>query len=420
MNSADLFSRAKKVIPGGVNSPVRAFNAVGGDPVYVLKASGARMTTADGVELIDFCGSWGPLILGHAREEIVKAISDAASDGTSFGVNTPSEVQFAEMLCDAIPYMEQVRLVSSGTEDVMTALRLARGVTGRNKILKFEGGYHGHSDSLLVAAGSGLLSAGIASSAGIPESVANDTLIAPYNDCEALTSIVQAHSADLAAIIVEPIAGNMGLVPASDEFLAKLRELTSQVGAMLIFDEVISGFRLAATTFGSTSGVIPDITCLGKIIGGGMPIGAVGATERIMNSLAPVGDVYQAGTLSGNPVAVAAGMAMLTILKDSNPYRELARKGGLIKTALDAAGGSCGMHCAQLGGMFTPFFRQEPVENLSDAKQCDTTKHAAFFHAMLKRGFYLPPSQFEVAFVSAAHTDEDIDLFIDAAKESLS
>lgn len=419
MTSKELFKRALKVIPGGVNSPVRAFNAVGGDPVYVARGAGSRIETADGRELIDFCGSWGPLILGHAREEVVKAICDAASKGTSFGINTAAEVEFAEFLCDAIPTMEQVRLVSSGTEAVMTALRIARGVTGRNKILKFEGGYHGHSDSLLVAAGSGLLSAGTASSAGVPASVAADTLTAPYNDCEALMSIVHTYGADLAAIIVEPVAGNMGLVPASGAFLKSLRNLTSECGALLIFDEVISGFRLAPTTYGKMCGITPDLTCLGKIIGGGMPIGAVGGTEDIMSSLAPVGNVYQAGTLSGNPVAVAAGMATLKILRDENPYPDLEQRGVRLSNTLNELGRNIPMHCPQMGGMFTPFFRNGSVRNLSDAKKSNTRQHAAFFHAMLGKGFYLPPSQFEVAFISSAHTDADIDLFLQAAKAAL-
>ncbi len=415
MNSKELFARACKVIPGGVNSPVRAFNSVGGDPVYIVKGNGSRMQTADGVELIDFCGSWGPLPLGHARPEVVEAIKQAASDGTSFGTNTPREVEFAELICELVPYIDMVRLVSSGTEAVMTALRLARGYTGRNKILKFEGGYHGHTDCLLVSAGSGLLTAGISSSAGVPDSMTADIFVAPYNDIDAVRQIVSENANDLAAIIMEPVAGNMGLVPSKPGFLEELRQISDDCGALLIFDEVINGFRLGPTTYGNMCDVTPDLTTLGKIIGGGMPIGALGGRKDIMESLAPLGAVYQAGTLSGNPVAVAAGMTTLKILRDENPYPEMARLG---KKLADSVNSHCAeknidMHIAQLGGVFTPFFRKEEIKNLEDAKCCDTKQHAKFFHSMLKSGIYLPPSQFEAAFVSAAHTEEDINIFVE-------
>lgn len=421
MDSKELFNRACKVIPGGVNSPVRAFNSVGGDPVYVLKGSGSRIITAEGNELTDYCGSWGPLPLGHARPEVVEAITQAASDGTSFGINTPREVEFAELLCDMVPYMDMVRLVSSGTEAVMTALRLARGFTGRTKIIKFEGGYHGHTDSMLVSAGSGLLTGGISSSAGVPDSMTSDIFVAPYNDIDAVREIVSAHSHDLAAIILEPVAGNMGLVPAQPGFLEELRKLTEDSGSLLIFDEVISGFRLAPTTYGATRGITPDLTTLGKIIGGGMPIGALGGRRDIMESLAPVGSVYQAGTLSGNPVAVAAGMTSLKLLKEEDPYPEMARLGEKLATAVNenCKEKALNMHIAQLGGMFTPFFSKTDVASMTDAKSCDTERHAQFFHAMLKKGIYLPPSQFEVAFISAAHTEEDVDTFIDDAISAL-
>ena len=421
MKSKDLFQRATKVIPGGVNSPVRAFNSVGGDPVYVEKGSGSRMWTVDGDELVDFCGSWGPLILGHARPEVVEAVCRAAESGSSFGINTEREVVFAELLCEMVPYMDMVRLVSSGTEAVMTALRLARGYTGRQKILKFNGCYHGHADYLLVAAGSGLLTGGITSSAGVSPAAVAEVLVPPYNDIEAVRQIVAEHGGDLAAIIVEPVGGNMGLVPPAPGFLQGLREAADACGAVLIFDEVITGFRLGPTTYGALCGVTPDLTCLGKIIGGGMPIGGFGGKADIMRSLAPLGAVYQAGTLSGNPVAVAAGQATLELLRAENPYPALAGLGGRLAAGVAAAAQAKGvaMYCANLGGMFTPFFSAGPVTDLDTAKLSDTEAHAAFFHGMLDRGFYLPPSQFEVGFVSAAHTVEDIDAFINAAAEAL-
>ena len=420
MGSHELFERAKRVIPRGVNSPVRAFNAVGGEPVYVVAGSGARITTADGRELTDYCCSWGPLILGHARPEVVEAVQRAAAAGTSFGTNTPAEVEFAECLCEGIPSLEMVRLVSSGTEAVMTALRLARGFTGRQKIVKFEGGYHGHTDCLLVSAGSGLLTGGRASSAGVSPQVAAEVFVAPYNDSDAVREIIRAHGGDVAAIIVEPVAGNMGLVPPAPGFLEGLREAADACGALLIFDEVITGFRLAPTTYGALCGVLPDLTCLGKIIGGGLPIGAVGGRAEVMRSLAPLGPVYQAGTLSGNPVAVAAGLAALKLLTEEAPYPRLEQLGERLAGGLNAAAREHGipMHCAQLGSMFTPFFCAGPVSDLTGAMRCDTAAHAAFFHHMLERGIYLPPSQFEVGFISAAHAEADIDAFTAAAGEA--
>ena len=421
MKSKQLFERARQVIPGGVNSPVRAFNAVGGDPVYVAKGNGSRMWTVDGRELVDFCSSWGPLLFGHAREEVVEAVCRAAAGGMSFGINTEREVEFAECLCERVPGMDMVRLVSSGTEATMTALRLARGFTGRRKIVKFDGCYHGHADYLLVSAGSGLLTGGITSSAGVSPSAAAEVLVCPYNDVNAARRIMDEQGDDIAAVIVEPVAGNMGLAPPAEGFLQGLRAAADAAGALLILDEVITGFRLAPTTYGALCGVTPDLTCLGKIIGGGMPIGAVGGRREVMSSLAPLGDVYQAGTLSGNPVAVAAGLATMALIRSEDPYARLKELGERLAAGVNAAAREKGvaLHCASLGGMFTPFFTADPVTDLASAKQCDTAAHAAFFHAMLERGCYLPPSQFEVGFVSAAHSTEDIDRFTSAARDAL-
>jgi glutamate-1-semialdehyde 2,1-aminomutase len=412
VDSKKLFQRALAKIPGGVNSPVRSFNAVGGEPVYVTKGKGARITTVEGLELVDFCGSWGPLILGHAREEVVEAACAAARDGMTFGINTPREVEFAELLCAQVPSMEQVRLVNSGTEAVMSALRLARGFTGRRRIIKFAGGYHGHSDGLLVGAGSGLLTGGISSSAGVYVNE-GDVFLPQYNDKEAVSRIVGEYGGELAAVLVEPVAGNMGLVLPDAGFLEHLRAEADRCGALLIFDEVITGFRFGPTSYGALAGVVPDLTCLGKIIGGGMPLAAFGGRRGVMQRLAPVGDVYQAGTLSGNPVAVAAGMKTLELLIQENPYPRLS---GLGKKLAESFRG-LELFVPQLGGVFTPFFRRGPVRNLDDAKTCDTAAYAAFFRGMLERGFYLPPAQFEAAFISAAHTDADIGVFIAAVKE---
>ena len=421
MNSAQLFDRARKVIPGGVNSPVRAFNSVGGTPVFVESARGTVLTTVEGTQLTDYCCSWGPLILGHAHPEVVKAVTAAASRGTSYGISTRAEVEFAELLCECIPAMDQVRLVSSGTEAVMTALRIARGATGRKMILKFAGCYHGHSDSLLVSAGSGLLTRGAASSAGVSEAVAADTLVAPYNDLDAVGELIDVYGGDLAAIIVEPIAGNMGLTPPAAGFLAGLRKLADKSGAALIFDEVITGFRLGPTTYGEIAGVVPDLTCLGKIIGGGLPIGGVGGRSGWMQTLSPCGDVYQAGTLSGNPVAVAAGMKTVEILRRDNPYAGLEKMASTLARGVNEVCGELGAsaHCAQMGSMFTTFFRPRPVRDLVAAQESDTETFARFFHGMLERGIYLSPSQFELGFVSTAHTDADIDQFVTAAADTL-
>jgi glutamate-1-semialdehyde 2,1-aminomutase len=404
-----------------VNSPVRAFNSVGGEPLYVVSGKGARIKTVEGAELVDFCGSWGPLIMGHAHPVVIEAICRAAAEGTSFGINTPREVEFAETLCALVPSMKMVRAMSSGTEATMTAIRLARGFTGRRKILKFDGGYHGHADCLLVSAGSGLLTGGITSSAGVSATVAAEMLVPSYNDLAAVDEIVRTQGDEIAAIIVEPVAGNMGLIPPAPGFLQGLRKAADRCGALLIFDEVITGFRLGPTTYGMMCGVTPDLTCLGKIIGGGMPVGAVGGREDVMQKLAPLGPVYQAGTLSGNPVALAAGLATLALLKKDNPYPRMEKLGRRLTEGLNAIARerSLTFHCAGLGGLFTPFFMREAPTDLATVKQCDAKAYATFFRGMLKGGCYLPPSQFEVGFVSAAHTEADIDFFLKAARNAL-
>ncbi len=400
-------------MPGGVNSPVRCWQSVGGAPLLIASGNGTELAAVDGSRYLDFCGSWGPLILGHAHPEVVEAVQRTAAEGLTFGATTVQEIEFAELLLECIPYVDQVRLVNSGTEAVMTALRLARGVTGRTRILKFDGCYHGHSDAVLVSAGSGLLTGGRASSDGISADTARQTLVAPFNDLDRVADVMAAKGDDIAAIIVEPVAGNMGLIPPADGFLEGLRELSTKHGALLIFDEVITGFRLGPTTFGAIHGVTPDITCLGKIIGGGMPIGAIAGPRRIMEHLAPVGAVYQAGTLSGNPIAVAAGLATLRILHESDPYADICRRATAMSVRLNSHFENADLNawCAQLGGMFTIFFTRPPVHNLQQAKTSDTTQFAAYFHHMLSRGVYLPPSQFEVSFTSAAHTDAEMDRF---------
>ncbi|MEI6149852.1 MAG: glutamate-1-semialdehyde 2,1-aminomutase, partial [bacterium] len=394
--------------------PVRSFASVGGTPVVVASGRGCRIRTVDGDTFVDYCGSWGPLILGHAHPEVVAAVKAAVENGMTFGIHTAAEVELAELICERVPSIEKIRLVSSGTEAVMTALRLARGVTGRNGLLKFEGCYHGHSDAMLVAAGSGLLTHGIQTSAGVPDGIADDVFVAPYNDLEAVAAIVEKHGRDLAGIIVEPLAGNMGLVSPEPGFLEGLRAAADGCGALLIFDEVISAFRLGPTTYGELCGVRPDLTTLGKIIGGGMPIGAVGGRADVMDALAPSGRVYQAGTLSGNPVAVAAGRTTLEILKRDFPYPQLDRLGARLETGLRdvTAKRNAPLCVSRRGGMFTVFFRDAPVRCLADAKTCDTKAYAAFFHGMLRRGVYLPPSQFETAFLSVAHDEGTIDAFI--------
>jgi len=410
MTHESLFQRACAVIPGGVNSPVRAFNGVGGTPLYVESGKGSKITTADGRTLTDFCCSWGAMILGHANGEVVEAIRTQAEKGTTFGINTELEVRFAEKLCSRVPGMERVRLVNSGTEAVMTALRIARGVTGRKRIIKFDGCYHGHSDSMLVSAGSGLLTGGTLTSLGISRHVASDTLVAPYNDTDALDAIIREKGSEIAAIIVEPVAGNMGLVMPEPGFLAKLRHCADRCGALLIFDEVINGFRFNLSSYARLAGVTPDLITLGKVIGGGLPLAAVGGAAVFMDGLAPCGKIYQAGTLSGNPLAVAAGLKTLEILERDDPYPRLAKLGQQMASAVNAAAASKGLslHCAQFGGVFTLFFTGHPIKNLADTRRCDAQAYAKRFHALMAGGFYLPPSQFEVGFISAAHTEEEV------------
>ena len=420
--SAALFRRAQRVIPGGVNSPVRAFRAVGGTPVFAAAGRGSRLLAADGRRLVDFCGAWGPLLHGHARPEIVRAAARAAAGGASFGMATAREVAFAETLVRLVPHMDMVRLVSSGTEAVMTALRLARGFTGRHAIVKFDGCYHGHSDAMLVAAGSGVLTACRASSAGVPPGVAADVFVLPYNDPAAVKALFARRGRAIAGVIVEPVAANMGLVPPADGFLETILDCARRAGAVAIFDEVICGFRFCSSTWSACHLLAPDVVCLGKIIGGGLPVGAVCGRRDILRLLAPVGPVYQAGTLSGNPVAVAAGQAALDLLLRDRPYPRLAALGEQLAAGLRAAAASAGvaLQVPQLGGVFTPFFTDRPVRNLADARTCDTAAYAAFFRGMLARGFYLPPSQFEVAFLSAAHTGADVRRFVAAAADTLS
>ncbi|MBC8206496.1 MAG: glutamate-1-semialdehyde 2,1-aminomutase [Kiritimatiellaeota bacterium] len=410
-SNQEFFERAVRVIPGGVNSPVRSFRSVGGTPVFIERGAGSKIYTSDGRELIDFCLSWGALLFGHADPDIVGAVMKAAVDGTGFGAATEREVLFAEKICSMVPAMDQVRCVNSGTEAVMTAIRLARGMTGRDKILKFDGCYHGHSDAMLVSAGSGLLSGGSSSSAGVPAATAADTLVAPYNDADAVKEIMAAHGDSIAAIIVEPIAANMGLIRPKPGFLETLRELTRMHGARLIFDEVITGFRFGPTTYGTLCGIDADLTCLGKIIGGGLPLAAVGGRKEIMEQLAPCGPVYQAGTLSGNPLAVAAGLAALNKM-DAAIFPNLEKQLGCA-TALRGA-------CAQIkDSAFTVFFREEAPQNLAEAKECDTEAYGRFFHSMLEQGIYLPPAQFEAAFVSTAHTEADVDALLCAVERAL-
>lgn len=408
----DQFAAAGQVIAGGVNSPVRAWKSVDGDPVFVSHAQGSKIYDSTGKKYIDYVLSWGPMILGHAHPEVIDAICRTAQKGTSFGAPTDAETKMARLICEAIPSIERVRMTSSGTEATMTAIRLSRGYTGRNMIIKFDGCYHGHADSLLIKAGSGVATLGIPGSPGIPEALAKLTLSLPYNDLDALEKAIERYASDLAAVIVEPIAGNMGVVLPENGFLKKLRELTAQNGIVLIFDEVITGFRFCFGGYQNLIGIKPDLTCLGKIIGGGMPVGAIGGKKEIMERLAPTGDVYQAGTLSGNPLAMSAGIATLNILKEkADSFAALTdRANGLCRDVekLFAKRGIA-ICINKIYSMFTIFFQQGPVYDLNTAMQSDTKLYARFFHGMLQNGVWLAPSQFEAGFLSFAHTDEDMD-----------
>jgi glutamate-1-semialdehyde 2,1-aminomutase len=417
--SQAIFERASAVIPGGVNSPVRACRSVGADPVFVVRGAGARVTDADGNEYIDLIGSWGPLILGHSHPEILDVIREVMVQGTTFGAPTEIEVRFAEALRAAVPSMEMVRAVSSGTEATMSALRLARGFTGRPKLIKADGGYHGHADCLLVAAGSGAATLGIPGSAGVPDGAARDTLVVPYND---LASVERALAAgDVAAIIVEPVAGNMGLIEPAPGYLEGLRRLTTQHGALLIFDEVMTGFRVAYGGAQTRYRITPDLTTIGKVIGGGLPAAAFGGRADIMQKLAPLGPVYQAGTLSGNPLAMAAGLKAMELLGRPGTYERLEQLGKRLGDGFADAARAAGVPAVvnRVGSMLTLFFTSKPVTDYASAKSSDTARFGAFFRKMRDRGVFLPPSQFEAMFVSLAHTDEDIDQIVTAARASL-
>ncbi|HEY8234353.1 MAG TPA: glutamate-1-semialdehyde 2,1-aminomutase [Vicinamibacteria bacterium] len=418
--SEELFARAQAVIPGGVSSPVRAFKAVGGSPLFVARAEGARFWDEDGRPFIDYVGSWGPMILGHAQPAVVEAVRAAASRGTSYGAPCAGEVELAERVVRHVPSIEKLRFVSSGTEATMSALRVARGFTGRRKILKFDGCYHGHADSLLVAAGSGVATLGIPGSPGVPEGTVADTLVAPFNDVSAVEAAVAAHGRDLAAIIVEPVCGNMGTVAPGPGYLQALREISRANGTLLVFDEVMTGFRVALGGAQGAYGVRPDMTCLGKIVGGGLPAAAYGGRADVMAVVAPDGPVYQAGTLSGNPLAMAAGVAMLDLLARPGTYEALEAASARLEAGLrqSARAASCTVTLNRVGSMLTVFFCAGPVTDYATAKASDTKRFARFFHAMLERGVYLPPAQYEAAFVSLAHGEAEIDATVTAAREA--
>ncbi|MCX8278017.1 MAG: glutamate-1-semialdehyde 2,1-aminomutase [Dehalococcoidia bacterium] len=419
--SAQLFKDAQALIPGGVNSPARAWRSVGGDPIFFKKASGSRVWDADDNELIDYVCSWGPMILGHTNPIVIEAAIDSARMGTSFGAPTELEVEMARRVVDAVPSIEVVRFVSSGTEATMSALRLARAKTGRNKILKFDGGYHGHEDALLVAAGSGLANQGIASSAGVHPDYAAATLVADYNNIESVRVLLEANKGEVAALIVEPIAGNMGVVTPEPGFLEGLRDLTTEHGVLLIFDEVISGFRVAFGGAQSVYGVTPDITCLGKIVGGGFPVGAYGASAEIMSIVAPLGPMYQAGTLSGNPVAMAAGIATLDELAKPGVYEGLQANTDKLADGVIDVFRKSGVPAVvnRACGLMTVFFTSNSVTDMTSASDTDREAFGMFFHGMVDNGVYLPPSQFEAWFMSIAHTDADIAQTLEAVANSL-
>lgn len=424
MNTSEkLFERAQKVLPGGVNSPVRAFRSVGGHPRFVKKGVGSHIFDEDGVEYVDFVGSWGPMILGHSHPDILQAVSEHMANGLSFGAPTALEVEMAERMVAMVPHIEMVRMVNSGTEAVMSALRLARGVTGREKVIKFEGCYHGHSDSMLVKAGSGALTGGAPDSAGVPAGVASDTLTAQYNDLESVETLLSANEGLVAAVIVEPVAANMGVVPPEEGFLSGLRNLCDRFGALLIFDEVITGFRLSAGGAQEYFKVRADIVTYGKIIGGGMPVGAYAASRILMEQVAPCGPIYQAGTLSGNPVAMAAGIAQLKLLEQHPEYyQQMEQNAERLAATLRITAKKHGvaMTVNQIGSLLCPYFTDMPVTCFAAAKSSDTSKYAAYFNGMLSEGIYLAPSQYEAMFMSAAHTEDDLSRVMRAADKVLS
>ncbi len=417
-HSEELFSRAQRVIPGGVNSPVRAFRAVGGKPLFIERGQGSHIWDADGREYIDYVGSWGPLIFGHRPPEVLDALRGVLEIGTSFGAPTAREVELAEMICSIVSSVEKVRLVSSGTEATMAAIRVARGFTGRERIVKFDGCYHGHGDSLLVKAGSGVATLGLPDSPGVPAALAQLTTVLAFNDFDALRN---ERWGDVACAIIEPVAGNMGTVAPEPGYLELLREVTKASGTILIFDEVMTGFRLALGGAQQKYGIRPDMTTMGKVIGGGLPVGAYGGRADIMNQVAPAGPIYQAGTLSGNPLAVSAGLATLKRLRNENPFGPLEERGARLETGIRQAIRSSGVAAEfnRVGSMFTLFFTGQPVRDFTTAKNCDTQRFNRFFHSMLGQGIYLPPSQFEAAFISAAHTDADIDRTVAAVEKAL-
>jgi len=419
--SAELYANARKYIPGGVNSPARSWGGVGGDPIFLRKGFGSKVWDVDDNEYIDYVCSWGPLVLGHAHPEVLAAISSAAADGTSFGAPTEMETDIAKMVVDTYPSIDMVRFVSSGTEATMSALRLARAFTGRPKIIKFQGGYHGHTDALLVAAGSGAMAHGIPDSAGVTESFAQDTLLAQYNDLPSVQAHFDAFPDDIACLISEPVAGNMGVVPPQPGFLEGLREITAKYGALLILDEVITGYRVGYGGAQGRFGVSADITCLGKVIGGGMPVGAYGGRQDIMETVAPLGAMYQAGTLSGNPVAMAAGKKMLELLNKPGVYEELEAKGKRLADGMQRvfAEAEVPLRINRVGSMMTLFFNAGEVTGWDSVNASDREGFSKFFHHMIDEGVYLPPSPFEAMFVSTAHSEADIDATIEAARRAL-
>ncbi len=419
--SQELFAEAQRYLPGGVDSPVRAYKSVGGTPPFIVKGRGSKIYDADGNRFIDYVGSWGPLILGHAHPQVVKALKKAVERGTSFGAPTELEVTLAKMISAAVPSMEMLRFVNSGTEATMTALRLARAFTGRDKIIKFAGGYHGHADGLLAKAGSGLATLGIPDSPGVPSGYALNTLTAPYNSIKAVEGLFQNHPKEIAAVIVEPIAANMGVVPPQPGFLDGLRKLTGEFGALLIFDEVITGFRVAYGGAQTLYGITPDLTCLGKIIGGGLPVGAYGGRREIMQMMAPSGPVYQAGTLSGNPLAMTAGIETIKVLSQPETYQQLESKAASLEQGIAAAASKAGVGLciSHVTSLLTVFFTGATPIDYESAKSANTARFSRFFHGLLMEGIYWPPSQFEAAFLSLVHSDADIQLTISAVEKAL-